>query len=77
LTAPRLVFRVHALQRMFERQISEEDVREVLRRGEVIETYPDDTPDPSRLVMGWRGLRPLHIVVAEDSDHQESIIITV
>ncbi len=37
--------------------INEIDVREVLTSGEVIESYPDDTPYPSRLVLGWRGSR--------------------
>jgi len=41
---PRLVFRVHALRRMFQRRISEADVREVLATGETIEAYPADTP---------------------------------
>ena len=46
---PRLIFRVHAVRRMFERGISEEDVRAVLATGETIESYPSDTPYP-RLV---------------------------
>ncbi|MEA3376093.1 MAG: DUF4258 domain-containing protein [Chloroflexota bacterium] len=37
----RLVFRVHAIQRMFEREISEENVRQVLETGKTIESYPD------------------------------------
>jgi hypothetical protein len=39
---------------MVERNITATDVREVLANGEVIETYPDDTPYPSQLVLGWR-----------------------
>lgn len=73
----RLVFRVHAIQRMFQRGINEENVRHVLATGETIEEYPDDTPYPSRLVLGWHGSRPLHIVVADNSDAQETIVITV
>jgi len=34
----RLVFRLHAIQRMFERQISVEDVRQVLSSGETTRT---------------------------------------
>ncbi len=73
---PRLVFRVHALRRMFLRRIDETDVREVLASGETIETYPDDTPYPSRLVLGWRGARPLHVVVADNVEAEETIVIT-
>ena len=59
----RLVFRVHAVERMFRRGISEEDVRHVLAQGEEIEDYPEDAPYPSRLVLGWRGSRPIHVVM--------------
>ena len=75
--AQRLVFRVHALQAMFERSISEVDVQHVLINGKTIESYPDDKPYPSRLVLGWRGSRPLHVVVADNERDQESIIVTV
>lgn len=73
----RLIFRVHALQRMFERQISEDDVRHVLDTGEVIRGYPEDKPYPSRLLLGWRGSRPLHVVAADATDEDAVIIITV
>jgi hypothetical protein len=42
----RVVFRVHAIQRMFQRGIDGDDVRHVLTTGEVIERYPNDTPYP-------------------------------
>ena len=48
----RLVFRVHAIQRMYQRSISEEEVRIVIKTGETIEDYPADFPYPSRLVLG-------------------------
>ncbi len=73
----RLVFRVHAIQRMYERNISEEEVRQTITAGEVIEAYPDDTPYPSRLVLGWHGARPLHVVVADDAADQVNIVVTV
>lgn len=47
-----LVFRLHAVQRMAGRRISAADVRYVLDTGLTVETYPDDTPYPSRLVLG-------------------------
>lgn len=72
----RLVFRVDAIRRMFERHISAEDARHVLKTGEVIENYPDDTPYPSRLVLGWRMSRPIHVVVADNRDAGETIVIT-
>ncbi len=73
----RLVFRVHAVQRMFGRHITESDIRHVLETGQIIENYPEDTPYPSRLVLGWCGHRPIHVVVAENVQDQEMIVITV
>lgn len=71
----KLIFRVHAIQKMFERGISRDDVRLVVENGEVIREYPDDTPFPSRLILGWREKRPIHVVAANDDDDQ-TIIIT-
>jgi hypothetical protein len=73
----RLIFRVHAIRRMFEREISEDDVRQALSTGKIIETYPEDKPYPSRLVLGWTGSRPIHIVAADNVDQSVTIIITV
>lgn len=71
-----LVFRVHAIKRMFQRRISKDDVRHVLESGEIIEAYPYDTPYPSRLVLGWRQAGPLHEVAADNADTGETIVIT-
>ena len=72
----RLVFRVHAIQRMFQRQISDQDLFQALKSGEVIEDYPEDTPYPSKLILGWSGSRPIHIVAADNHKESETIIIT-
>lgn len=73
----RLVFRVHAIRRMFERRISDEDVRHVLKTGEVIQSYADDSPYPSRLILGFCGTRPIHALVADNNEDHETIVITV
>ena len=73
----RLVFRVHAIQRMFLRSISAEDVRDVLETGEIILKYPEDQPYSSRLLLGWSGSQPIHLVVADNVDEQVIIVITV
>ncbi|HXX74744.1 MAG TPA: DUF4258 domain-containing protein [Nitrospiraceae bacterium] len=73
----RLVFRVHAIQRMFQRRISKEEVKQVIATGETIETYATDKPFPSRLILGWSGSRPIHVVAADDAHAQETIIVTV
>mgnify|MGYP001767050222 CR=1 FL=1 len=77
MTSPPLVFRIHAIQRMFQRGITKDDVRHVLEVGQVIEEYPEDQPYPSRLVLGWSGSRPLHVVASDDSSTHATIVITV
>ncbi|MBI2346018.1 MAG: DUF4258 domain-containing protein [Deltaproteobacteria bacterium] len=72
-----LVFRLHAIQRMVERGITKADIRQVLETGEVIESYPDDKPYPSRLILGWMASRPLHVVVAEFVGTKDLIVVTV
>ncbi len=77
MNQPLLLFRVHALERMFQRHISEEDVKTVLANGEVIENYPQDLPYPSRLILGFCDNRPIHVVAADTPDQRYTIIITV
>ena len=62
---------------MFQRRISKEEVKRAVVTGETIEIYPTDKPFPSRLILGWSGERPLHVVAADDTHAQETIIITV
>lgn len=69
------MYRVHAVQRMAERGIREEDVARVIVEGKEIESYPDDRPYPSRLLLGWIERRPIHVVTAAAED--AIIIITV
>ena len=73
----RLLFRAHAIQRMFQRRIGVAAVREVVERGETIEDRPDDLPYPSRLVPGSEDGRPLHVVVAGDAAASVAIVVTV
>jgi hypothetical protein len=61
---------------MFVRGITPAEVRAVIEQGETIESYPDDTPYPSRLLLGLLGGRALHVVVADDADNDEAIVVT-
>ena len=72
-----IVYTGHALQRMFERAISTDDVRSVLVADRVIATYPDDRPHPSSLLLGFVAARPLHVVVGYDERTTICYIITV
>ena len=62
---------------MFERGISEAEVRYAIDAGEVIQEYPDDMPYPSRLILGWGKENPIHVVAAHDEQSQTDIIVTV
>ena len=76
MTFPKLVFRVHAIQRMFDRHIAVKNVRDVLETGELIECYADDKPCPSYLVLGFAGPRPIHVVAANDDREERTVVIT-
>ncbi len=76
MTALRIFFRVHALQRMFERNLSVKSVSEAIRSGTVIEDYTPEMPEPSRLILGFQGKRPIHVVVSENLKANEATIIT-
>ena len=69
------VYREHAIQRMFERDISEVDVENTVKNGEIIEKYLDDKPYPSFLALGFNK-KPLHVVFAKNYKNNEIIIIT-
>lgn len=73
---PKITFRVHAVQRMFERKISMRSVSQVLQSGETVEDYSAEMPEPSRLILGFQGKRPFHVVASEDPKTNETTIIT-
>jgi hypothetical protein len=73
----RVVFSGHAIRRMFERGISRDDVLAVIAQGDTIAAYADDTPYPSRLLLGSAGTKPLHVVLASDEVAGLCIAVTV
>ena len=73
----RIVYQRHAVERMAQRGISEEEVTCALSAGATIKEYPHDTPYPSKLLLYWSGSRPVHIVVAINEIDSEKIIVTV
>jgi len=77
MTLQPIIFRIHAVQRMFERRIALETVRQELQSGEMIEDYSEDMPDPGGLLSARHGQRPLHVVMAENTKGGELVIITV
>jgi hypothetical protein len=61
---------------MLQRGIRADEVEEVVARSEIIEDYPDDTPFPSRLLLGMPGGRPLHVVVADEPGTDVTYVVT-
>jgi uncharacterized protein DUF4258 len=74
---PRILFRVHAVQRMFERNVSAKKVSQALQSGQTIEDYSVETTEPSRLILGFQGKRPFHVVASENQENNITTIITV
>jgi uncharacterized protein DUF4258 len=74
---PKIHFRVHAVQRMFERKVSVKKVSQAVQSGETIEDYSAEMTAPSRLILGFQGKRPFHVVTSENPETNETTIITV
>lgn len=74
---PGILFRVHAVQRMFERKISADAVHAAVMNVDTIEDYSAEMPTPSRLLMGLQGKRPFHAVISENPQANEITLVTV
>ena len=77
MNKPNLIFRAHAVQRMFERNVSVKSTLRAIKTGETIEDYSSEMPEPSRLILGFQGKRPFHVVTSENPETNETTIITV
>ena len=73
----KIIFRVHAVERMFERRVSARNLAQALSSGETIEDYSAEMPEPGRLILGFQGQRPFHVVTSENPETSETTIITV
>ena len=61
---------------MFERGITPHGKDVVVQMGEAIEDYPDDSPYPSRLLLGFVEGNPIHVVVGKEETTGSCIVIT-
>lgn len=65
LSAGDFDFSRHALKRVVERNISDQEIRQAGLQAEIIEDYPEDKYSPSCLLLGFTQTgRPLHIQVS-------------
>jgi hypothetical protein len=76
VTQKRVIWQRHAFERMMERGISRDGVKQALLDGEFIEEYPDDNPLPSGLILGFVNEIPLHVVIGIDKESKYCYIIT-
>lgn len=67
----------HARSRMFQRNISTENIKKVIISGQIIEDYPEDEPCPSALFFAYCEGIPCHVVVAECEDHIRIITVYI
>jgi hypothetical protein len=67
----------HARVRMFERNVSTDELIAVISLGEIIEEYPDDDPCPSVLILGFIEAVAYHTVIALCRDHIRVITVYI
>jgi hypothetical protein len=70
-----ILFRAHAVQRMFERGIPARKVREAVMARDIIEDYSPEMPEPGWLLFGMQGKRPFHVVTSQNEER--TTVITV
>lgn len=76
VSAGRIEWRKHVLQKLVERGLSQQAVREAMLHGERIRDYADDKPFPSALFLSYDSGRPLHVVAACDEVNERAFVIT-
>lgn len=65
----KVIIRLHAHRRMFERKIFYEEVLDVILHGNLIEHYPKTEPCPAYLFMGFvREEEPLYVLCGFDGE---------
>jgi len=67
----------HARVRMFERNVTTDELIAIISSGEIIEEYPDDEPCPSVLIMGLIDATAYHTVIAICNDHIRVITVYI
>lgn len=71
-----LFFRIHAIERMLEQEISEVEVRDVLENGEVIEETTDQFGTRKLPQLHVVARRPLHVLTIDDDEACRTEVIT-
>lgn len=61
---------------MFSCTIATDEVEYALENRETIMDYPDDKPQPSKLLLAFYNERPIHIVCSYNAEDKTTVIIT-
>jgi len=69
--------KLHRKQGSFERNVSTDNLIAIISSGEIIETYPDDEPCPSILMIGFIEAIVYHAVIAVCTDHIRVITVHI
>ena len=77
LNCSSVITSLHAFKKMVSRNITDDDVKMVIRDGEIIKEYPNDKPYPSKLLYKMIGERPIHVVAGQMDKAGKCVIITV
>ena len=72
----RIQWRRHVLQKLAERGMQQQAIRDVLINGERIRDYEQDRPFPSALFLGYICGKPLHVVASCDETNRQAFVIT-
>jgi len=76
VSSGQIEWKKHTLQRMLERDISRDAVKQAILDGKIIEEYKNDYPFPSCLIACVDNKKPLHVVVSYDEEKDICYIIT-
>lgn len=77
MSALPISYRVHAVQRMFERGIQPASVRRALQVTDILEDYSDESRQPGHLLFGVQSGRPFHLVTCGAPRTASLVIVTV
>lgn len=74
INSGQILWKRHALERMLQRGISRQQVKQAILDSMIIEIYPNDHPIPS-LLLATDQPQPLHVVLAYDATKIASVIL--
>ncbi len=71
----RYVITTHVKQRMVLRRVTDEEMKQVVTTGDLIEEYPDATPFVKSLLMAEVGGEPLYVACAFDGRYRHCPLV--